>query len=166
MRSGRAGSGQRGSSGRGSGGHKPEPKTRRVPAPRFGASVAASIRVRDRQAGESALLIVPNPQREALLTREVRLLLWRGAEEPCTLSVYLLSPDGTLRFLLHGVEAFFVYPYTVYDSTTDGDENCRAIQYMGAEDWLVVSVEDGNANGLEAEVYFDYRTLRGGSGQR
>lgn len=165
MRSGRAGSGQRGG-GRGSAGHKAEPKTRRIAAPRFGASVAGSIRVCDKSSGEAALLIVPNPQREAVLAMMVRLLIWHGAEEPCTLSVFLLSPDGSQRFLLHDVEAFYVYPRTVYDSLTDGDDVCRPIWYMGAEDWLVVSVEDGNANGLEAEVYFDYRTFRGGSGQR
>lgn len=136
-----------------------------TPAPANGASIKLPLIVTSSKTTGVKLGSVRSPEKEGVIAKDTWIHIKTAASAACTLNIGTAATDVTSDNLIDGVSVAGCPANTVYDNITDKGTNGTTRQYVSSSGYFTVYVASGDANGLVADVYFDYRTLKGGSPQ-
>lgn len=132
------------------------------PAPVMGHCIKMPISISASKTSGSLATSVQNPERTAVIAELSYIHIRTGSSAACTVDIGTATTDVTSDNLMDGLSVNAA-ANTIYDNITDKGTNGKSRQYVAANSYFTAYVASGNANGLVADVYFNYRLLQGGS---
>lgn len=135
-----------------------------IPGPVLGASIKSPVKVSASKTSGS-LTSVLNPERTAVIATLAYVHIKVGSSAACTVDVGTAATDVTSDNQIDGISVNAA-ANTVYDNITDKGSNGTTRQYVAAGGYFTAYVASGDANGLQADFYWDYQLLQGGSVNR
>lgn len=133
-----------------------------TPAPANGAAIKRSANVTAALTTGEKLLSVQNPEASPVIATWARIHIKTGSDAACTLNIGTAATDITSDNQIDGVSVNAA-ANTIYDNVTDGGTNGKTRQYVAAGGYFTAYVASGDANGLVADLYWEYQTLTGGN---
>lgn len=132
-----------------------------TPAPANGASIKGHCKITASKTSGS-LVSVRNPEKVAVIAELARVHIKTGSSAACTVDIGTAATDTLSDNLIDGVSVNAA-ANTIYDNISDGGTNGLTRQYVASGSYFTAYVASGDANGLEADFYFNYQTLTGGA---
>lgn len=141
--------------------YKPGQGRSHTPAPANGSSFMKTVAVTT-STTSGQLAAIRNDEPEYVRAELTTVVVRTKSTAACTLDIGTAA-NGTTSSdnLIDGVSV--AASNTIYNNINDGGTNGKTRQIVNPGGYWTVSVASGDANGLVADFYFDYRTNVGGS---
>lgn len=133
-----------------------------TPAPADGHSIKRSVKVTTSTTTGTKLVSVQNPEHLAVIAEISYIHIITGSSAACTVNIGTAATDVTSDNQMDGVSVNAA-ANTVYDNIEDQGTNGASRQYVTPGGFFTAYVASGDANGLVADFYWNYRTLKGGN---
>ena len=131
-----------------------------TPAPANGASIVASANI-IASTTSGVIAYSRNPERTPVIATLARVHIKVGSSAACTLDIGTAATNVLSDNQMDGVSVNAA-ANTVYDNIEDQGTNGTSRQYVPAGGFFTAAVASGDANGLQADFYWNYQLLDGG----